>query len=86
MKDSKVAAAIAAGRVPDGISEAYLNETRDGPATAGIIFVTALTGLFVLGRLSSRAFLVRRFGADDWLTLLSFVSRVSLRVASLSGC
>lgn len=74
MSDPKVAQAIADGRVPKDITAAYLNETKDGPAIAGIIFVTVLTSIIVLGRLASRAFLIRRFGIDDGLTLLSWVS------------
>ncbi|KAF4961258.1 hypothetical protein FSARC_10240 [Fusarium sarcochroum] len=73
MSDPKVAQAIADGKVPDEITASYLNETKDAPAIAGIIFVTVLTSLIVLGRLASRAFLIRRFGFDDALTLLSWV-------------
>ncbi|KAF4466389.1 integral membrane pth11 [Fusarium albosuccineum] len=72
MSDPKVAQAIADGKVPKEITAAYLNETKDAPAIAGIIFVAVLTSIIVLGRLSSRAFLIRRFGFDDALTLLSW--------------
>jgi fucose permease len=74
MSDPKVARAIADGKVPKGITADYLNETKDTPAIAGIIFVTCLTSIIVLGRLASRALLIRRFGFDDALTLLSWVS------------
>ncbi|KAF5675838.1 integral membrane protein pth11 [Fusarium heterosporum] len=73
MTDPQVAQAIADGRVPKGITAEYLNETIDTPAIAGIILVTCLTSIVVLGRLASRAFLIRRFGVDDALTLLSWV-------------
>lgn len=71
--DHKVTEAIADGRVPKDITAAFLNETKDASAIAGIIFVTVLTSIIVLGRLGSRAFLIRRFGVDDTLTLLSWV-------------
>ncbi|KAI6777197.1 hypothetical protein HG530_001142 [Fusarium avenaceum] len=73
MSDPKVAQAIADGRVPKGITADYLNETKDTPAIAGIIFITCLTSIIVLGRLASRALLIRRFGFDDALTLLSWI-------------
>lgn len=73
--DHKVTEAIADGRVPKDITAAFLNETKDASAIAGIIFVTVLTSIIVLGRLGSRAFLIRRFGVDDTLTLMSWISR-----------
>lgn len=74
MTDPKVAQAIADGRVPKGVTAAYLNQSKDAPAIVGIILVTCLTSIIVLGRLASRAFLIRRFGLDDSLTLVSWVS------------
>ena len=78
MTDPKVAQAIADGRVPKGVTAAYLNQSKDAPAIVGIILVTCLTSIIVLGRLASRAFLIRRFGLDDSLTLVSWVSRFFL--------
>jgi hypothetical protein len=83
MSDSDVARAIADGRVPKGITADYLNQTKDAPAIAGIVFVTVLTSLVVLGRLISRAFLIRRFGLDDTLTLISWVSVSCSRITLL---
>jgi hypothetical protein len=82
MSDPLVSQAIADGRVPEEISATYLNETKDAAAIAGIIFVTTLTSLIVILRLVSRAFLLRRFGLDDYLTLASWV-RQSLSQSSL---
>ncbi|KAI7764413.1 hypothetical protein LZL87_003618 [Fusarium oxysporum] len=73
MTDPKVAQAIADGRVPKGVTAAYLNQSKDAPAIVGIILVTCLTSIIVLGRLASRAFLIRRFGLDDSLTLVSWL-------------
>ncbi|KAF7562653.1 hypothetical protein G7046_g1469 [Stylonectria norvegica] len=73
MSDVKVAAAVAAGRVPDGVSVAYLNESRDGAAVAGIIFVAVLASIVVLCRLASRSFIIRRWGPDDSFTLVSWL-------------
>jgi hypothetical protein len=83
MTDPKVAQAIADGRVPKGITAAYLNESKDAPAIVGIILVTCITSIIVLGRLASRAFLIRRFGIDDYLTLVSWVS--SFLLFSVTG-
>lgn len=77
MTDPKVTKAFEDGRVPKGITADYLNQSRDASAIAGIVFVTALTSIIVLGRLASRAFLMRRFGFDDGLTLISWVSLCS---------
>ena len=77
MSDHKVAEAIADNRVPSGISADYLNETKDAPAIAGIIFVTVFSTIIVIARLASRAFITRRVGLDDYLTILSWV-RLSL--------
>lgn len=65
--------AIADGRVPDDVSKEFLLESRDKPAIAGIIFVTALTFVIVVLRLFGRAVLARRFGLDDALAGLSMV-------------
>ncbi|OAQ92537.1 proteinrelated to integral membrane protein pth11 [Purpureocillium lilacinum] len=74
---SDVDEAIAAGRVPAGITAAYLKESKDQPAIAGIIFVTVLTFIVVVGRLLSRAFIVRRFGFDDGLALVSLLCLIA---------
>ncbi|KAK3345530.1 hypothetical protein B0H65DRAFT_208549 [Neurospora tetraspora] len=68
--DPRITRAIEAGRIPEGISIAWLEESRDKPATGAIIFVTVLTGIVVLCRIASRAFVLRRTGLDDWLALL----------------
>ncbi|KAG5743302.1 hypothetical protein H9Q72_011775 [Fusarium xylarioides] len=60
----------------DESPRAYLNESKDAPAIVGIILVTCITSIIVLGRLASRAFLIRRFGLDDSLTLVSWVCLV----------
>lgn len=82
MTDPKVAQAIADGRVPKGVTAAYLNQSKDAPAIVGIILVTCITSIIVLGRLASRAFLIRRFGLDDSLTLVSWVSSSFLSLNS----
>ncbi|KAH7131562.1 hypothetical protein B0J13DRAFT_626634 [Dactylonectria estremocensis] len=81
--DPKVTEAIADGRVPDDITAAFLNQSKDAPAIAGIIVVTVLTSIVVLGRLGSRAFLIRRFGIDDTLTLLSWLSYIPFVALSI---
>ncbi|KAF7552645.1 hypothetical protein G7Z17_g4160 [Cylindrodendrum hubeiense] len=81
--DPKVTQAIKDGRVPDDVTAAFLSESKDAPAIAGIIFVTVLTSIVVLGRLGSRAFLIRRFGIDDTLTLMSWISYIPFVAMSI---
>lgn len=76
--------AIADGRVPDDVSKEYLLESRDKPAIAGIIFVTALTAFIVAVRLLGRGLLARRFGFDDALAGVSLVSDLSWFTWSLT--
>lgn len=70
---SDVDQAIADGRVPSEVSRATLLESKDRPAIVGILIVTILTFLVVVGRVLSRAFIVRRFGYDDGLAVASLV-------------
>ncbi|KAJ2903773.1 hypothetical protein MKZ38_009339 [Zalerion maritima] len=80
MSDPAVAAAIAAGNVPDDITADYLNETRDPPTIAAIVVVTALTALIVGCRAISRALLVKRFGFDDALAVFGLLLLVAFVV------
>ncbi|KND86306.1 hypothetical protein TOPH_09062 [Tolypocladium ophioglossoides CBS 100239] len=77
MGDPQVDGAIASGKVPAGITAAFLEENRDNSSIVGIIFVTALTFLVVVGRSLSRAFLIRRFGFDDGIALVSLVCLIT---------
>lgn len=73
MSDRKVADAIASGKVPEGITEAFLNESKDQPAIVAIVIVAVLTSCVVICRLVSRVFVVKRVGVDDGLALGSLV-------------
>lgn len=73
MIDPKVAQAIAAGKVPAGVSAEFLSESKDRPAIIAIILVTVITSVIVLLRLISRLLVVKRFGIDDGLALCSWV-------------
>lgn len=70
--DPLVDKAFKDGRVPDGITKAYLNETRDPEAIAAIVIITVLSTVVVLVRVASRALYVRRFGLDDILAAFSW--------------
>ena len=72
--DPRIARAILEGRIPEEISIAYLEESRDDSAIGAIIFVTVLTGVIVILRIASRAFVLNRTGPDDWLAVLGLVS------------
>ncbi|TQV94124.1 integral membrane protein pth11 [Cordyceps javanica] len=81
MSDAAVAAAIASGKIPEGITEEFLNESKNQPAIIAIVVVTVLTSLVVLCRLASRAFVIKRIGIDDGLALGSlscFIAFVGL--------
>lgn len=70
---SDVDQAIADGRVPPDVTRAILLESKDRAAVVGISIVTILTFLVVCGRVVSRTFIVRRFGYDDGLAVVSLV-------------
>lgn len=72
MVDANVAAAIAEGRVPQGITAAYLEQSRDEGAITAIIVLTVLATIVLLLRWTSRVFLMNSFGLDDGLALLSY--------------
>ncbi|KAM3453403.1 hypothetical protein MY3296_003811 [Beauveria thailandica] len=81
MSEAKVAEAAANGELPEGITEAFLNESKDRPAIIAIVVVAVLTCSVVLCRLASRAFVVKRIGTDDGLALASlscFIAFVAL--------
>jgi hypothetical protein len=69
-----IAAAVAAGRVPQSVTVQFLMESRDAPARAAILAVTILTSIVVLLRCGSRALVMHKFGFDDGLALFSLVS------------
>jgi len=69
-----IEAAFARGGVPDHITAEYLMENRDPPAIAALIFLTVLTGVIVGARCLSRVLIVKSFGLDDTLALLSLVN------------
>ncbi|KAM0269046.1 hypothetical protein ACHAQH_009843 [Verticillium albo-atrum] len=73
MGDPLVDQAFRDGRVPEGVTRAFLNESRDGPAIAAIAFIFAFTSVIVIIRLLSRGFLVKLFGFDDVLAALSLL-------------
>lgn len=60
--------------IPSGITAEYLAQSRDGPAIGAILAIGILTFLLLLLRYYARLFLVRSFGLDDKLALLSMVS------------
>lgn len=68
-----IQAAEAEGRIPSGISLAYLAQSRDRPTKIAILFVGALTCLIVIARCYARVFLVKKFGWDDALAVFTLV-------------
>jgi hypothetical protein len=75
-----IEAAFANGTVPDNITPEYLAETRDPPAIAALIFLIIFAGIIVSARCLSRLLIVKSFGLDDSLALLSLVSAVNRTV------
>lgn len=61
------------GNLTEVPSREFLLESRDAPTIAGILFVTILTSVIVLGRILARTFIVRRYGYDDALAVVSLV-------------
>jgi hypothetical protein len=74
MVDSDIANAIAAGKVPDGITAAYLQQSRDGGPIAGMLVVGVLAIVIACARLYARMFVVWKTGFDDYLIMLTLVS------------
>jgi hypothetical protein len=61
--------------VPKGITAAFLLENRDRPAIVATLFTAALATLVVALRCYARIVIVRKFGLDDRLALLTLVSQ-----------
>ncbi|KAF7554956.1 hypothetical protein G7046_g6678 [Stylonectria norvegica] len=66
-----IEAAVASGKLPDGITVEYLMESRDTGAKIAIMVCAAIATVVVLLRCYARAFIIRSFALDDWLTLLA---------------
>jgi hypothetical protein len=77
-----IGAAAADGRIPSGISLEYLAESRDQSSKIAILFVATLTFVLVVIRGCVRLFLIRSFGLDDTLALLTLVNAPSLRFSN----
>jgi hypothetical protein len=73
MIEPAIAEAISSGAVPASISASYLMENRNHPAEVAIVVVTVITFFVVSLRCCSRVFLVKGFGLDDALAVLSLV-------------
>lgn len=73
MSDSRVTHAIDEGRVPANVTVALLYESRDSESIGAIIALVAITFFVVSCRLLSRGLILRRFGFDDVLALVSMV-------------
>lgn len=73
---SDIAYAYSIGHIPPDVTLATLLDSRDYPTKVGIYFVFVLAFVFLMFRCYSRIFVVRKFGLDDWLACLTFVSRV----------
>lgn len=74
MIESAITTAIAAGKVPDGITADYLMENRDAGSIGGILAVAVLALLIVSARLYARIFIsLSSFGLDDSLIIFTAV-------------
>ena len=73
-EDVAQALASNATGIPASLTYDYLAESTDGPSRAAIIFLLLLTSAFVILRLYGRFFIVKQFGSDDGLAILSLVS------------
>jgi small neutral amino acid transporter SnatA (MarC family) len=59
--------------VPQGITAAFLLQNRDRPAIIATLFTAAFAALVVALRCYARIVIVRKFGLDDRLALLTLV-------------
>ncbi|KAK1775486.1 hypothetical protein QBC45DRAFT_422080 [Copromyces sp. CBS 386.78] len=81
--DPRITRALQAGRVPENITTAWLEESRDDSAIGAIIFVTVLAAVVVLSRIASRVLVLRRTGLDDWLALLGLALLIAFVVLGI---
>ena len=76
--NAAITAALAtSSNIPSRVTAAFLRETRDEPAIIAILFVGAIVLVFASLRCWARVFIVKDFGVDDWLALISLVSVTS---------
>ena len=61
--------------VPPGVTLQFMEQNRDQPAIIAILFVGSLATIFVALRCYARLVIVKGFGLDDWLALLTLVTR-----------
>ncbi|KFY24561.1 hypothetical protein V493_05172 [Pseudogymnoascus sp. VKM F-4281 (FW-2241)] len=83
MIEPAITTAIAAGKVPDGITADYLMENRDAGSIGGILAVAVLALLIVSARLYARVFVsLSSFGLDD--SLIIFTAAIYITFVGLS--
>ncbi|KFY03638.1 hypothetical protein V490_00111 [Pseudogymnoascus sp. VKM F-3557] len=79
MVESAITTAIAAGKVPVGVTADYLMENRDAGSIGGMLAVAVLALLIVCARLYARLFFsVSSFGLDDSLIIFTAVIYITL--------
>ncbi|EQL02552.1 hypothetical protein G6O67_006294 [Ophiocordyceps sinensis] len=78
MSDPRVDEAMASGRVPRKIPRETLEKNQDMTGIVSIAVVTTLATLFVVCRLLSRRYVIKRFGLgiDDGMALASLVAYI----------
>ena len=69
---AKFAAANQSG-IPPGITPDYLAESRDKAPLAAIYTIFAIAMVLLILRSFARIVLVKHFGIDDWLAVLTVV-------------
>ena len=67
--------------IPDGITPGYLAENRDHAPLAAIFFLFAIATILLILRSAARLLLVKQFGLDDWLAVLTVVCSVWIAAA-----
>ncbi len=60
--------------IPSGITAEFLKQSRDEPVVIAILFVGSFVTLIMALRCLARVVIVRKFGLDDWLALVTLVS------------
>jgi hypothetical protein len=61
--------------IPPGVTAEFLEQSRDGPVVTGILFIGALVTVVMALRCFARVWIVKKFGLDDWLALITMVRR-----------
>lgn len=63
------------GYIPSDITADFLKQSRDKPVVIAILFVGCFVSFIMVLRCVARVLIAKKFHLDDWLALITMVSR-----------